>query len=58
VAMAHGIGNGTDHWSIWMLAIDAACVATVLGALTVRLASTPRIQSVEQLTTVPQLERV
>lgn len=45
VAVAHGIGNGTDHFASWMLAIDVACVAAVLGALAVRVIMAPRWQA-------------
>ena len=50
VALAHGIGNGTDHWTVWMLAIDAVCLAAVLGALTVRLVQVPRRVPVLEVT--------
>jgi sulfoxide reductase heme-binding subunit YedZ len=33
VALAHGIGSGSDRSTFWMLAIDAVCVLTVLGVL-------------------------
>ena len=58
VAVAHGIGNGTDHFTVWMLAIDAVCVAMVLSALAVRVVSVPRLATVENLETIPELERV
>jgi sulfoxide reductase heme-binding subunit YedZ len=41
VAVAHGIGTGTDGTSIWMLVIDAVCVAAVGGALLWRLVAAP-----------------
>jgi sulfoxide reductase heme-binding subunit YedZ len=58
VAVAHGIGNGTDHFAVWMLAIDAVCVTMVLSALGVRLTSVPALATVENLETIPALERV
>ena len=58
VAVAHGIGNGTDHFAAWMLGIDAACVAMVLSALAVRLVSVPRLAPLEHLEALPELERV
>jgi sulfoxide reductase heme-binding subunit YedZ len=30
VALVHGIGSGSDRSTIWMLAIDAVCVLTVI----------------------------
>jgi sulfoxide reductase heme-binding subunit YedZ len=33
VALAHGIGSGTDRFALWMLAIDTACVLAVIGVL-------------------------
>ena len=32
VALVHGLGTGTDTSAAWMLALDAACVAAVVGA--------------------------
>jgi methionine sulfoxide reductase heme-binding subunit len=37
VGVLHGLGTGTDTWSVWMLAITAACVAAVGLALALRL---------------------
>lgn len=37
VAVAHGLGTGTDSWSAWMLAITAACVAAVVVAVIIRI---------------------
>jgi methionine sulfoxide reductase heme-binding subunit len=45
IAVAHGIGSGTDAWTIWMLAIDVCCVTAVLAALVVRLVSVPRLET-------------
>ena len=39
VAVAHGMGTGTDTRLSWVLAVDAGCVAAVLGVLWWRLAS-------------------
>jgi sulfoxide reductase heme-binding subunit YedZ len=33
VAVAHGLGNGTDNGQLWMWAIVAVCVASVLAAI-------------------------
>jgi methionine sulfoxide reductase heme-binding subunit len=33
VALAHGLGSGTDAGSAWMLALTGVCVAAVTGAL-------------------------
>jgi hypothetical protein len=34
VALAHGIGSGSDRSTIWMLAIDAVCLLAVIAVLT------------------------
>lgn len=39
VAVAHGIGTGTDTWSAWMLAITAGCVAAVVMAVILRISA-------------------
>jgi methionine sulfoxide reductase heme-binding subunit len=39
VAVAHGIGNGTDAGQSWMIAIDVLCIGAVLTALTLRLSA-------------------
>jgi DMSO/TMAO reductase YedYZ heme-binding membrane subunit len=39
VAVAHGLGIGTDSGRVWMLAIEAVCIGSVLAALTIRLRS-------------------
>lgn len=39
IALAHGIGIGTDAGQIWMVAIDVICIGAVLGALAIRLSS-------------------
>jgi methionine sulfoxide reductase heme-binding subunit len=41
VAVLHGIGTGTDSTAVWMLAIDIACVASVLSALAWRAFAAP-----------------
>lgn len=33
VALAHGIGSGSDRSTFWMLTIDAICVLAVIGVL-------------------------
>jgi methionine sulfoxide reductase heme-binding subunit len=37
IGVVHGLGTGTDAWSVWMLAITAACVAAVGMAVALRL---------------------
>jgi DMSO/TMAO reductase YedYZ heme-binding membrane subunit len=37
VAVLHGLGTGSDTKTWWMLALTAACVAVVLGAVAVRI---------------------
>jgi predicted ferric reductase len=39
VGVLHGLGTGTDTWSVWMLAITAACVAVVGVAIILRLST-------------------
>lgn len=36
VALAHSLGTGTDAWTLWMDTIAAACVASVITAVTWR----------------------
>jgi methionine sulfoxide reductase heme-binding subunit len=40
VAVAHGLGSGSDARATWMLALTLGCVAAVLVATATRLAST------------------
>jgi methionine sulfoxide reductase heme-binding subunit len=42
VAVLHGVGTGTDAWSAWLFALQALCVAAVLGAVGYRLVSRSR----------------
>jgi methionine sulfoxide reductase heme-binding subunit len=37
VALLHGAGMGTDASSIWLLGVEAACVAAFAGAVALRL---------------------
>lgn len=37
IALAHGLGSGSDAWTIWMDAISGACVLAVAAALGWRL---------------------
>jgi sulfoxide reductase heme-binding subunit YedZ len=37
VAVLHGFGTGTDAWSAWFLAINAACIGVVAVAVGYRL---------------------
>jgi len=39
VAVLHGLGTGTDAFSLWLLAITLACVAAVLAAAAYRLSA-------------------
>jgi sulfoxide reductase heme-binding subunit YedZ len=41
VALLHGVGMGTDSGALWMLAIDALCVALFAGAVVLRLWKAP-----------------
>jgi sulfoxide reductase heme-binding subunit YedZ len=38
VAVLHGFGTGSDVHQAWMLLIDIACIAAVLGAVVIRVA--------------------
>jgi predicted ferric reductase len=38
LALAHGIGSGSDRAQLWMLSLDLVAVAAVLGAVAWRLA--------------------
>jgi sulfoxide reductase heme-binding subunit YedZ len=37
VAVAHGLGLGTDSGQVWMIAVEIVCISSVLVALVVRL---------------------
>lgn len=39
IGVLHGLGTGTDTWSVWMLGITGACVAAVGMAIVIRLTS-------------------
>jgi predicted ferric reductase len=39
IGVLHGLGTGTDSWSAWMLAINAACVAAAGIAIVVRVST-------------------
>ncbi len=41
VALLHGLGMGTDKRAVWMLAIDAFCIALFAGAVALRLWKAP-----------------
>lgn len=43
VALAHGIGIGTDSGQPWMLLITAACIGSVLVAVAFRLTAPSRL---------------
>jgi len=42
IALAHGLGAGTDRDTIWVFAMTIACAAAVAAAATWRLVSTAR----------------
>jgi methionine sulfoxide reductase heme-binding subunit len=42
VALAHGLGIGTDRGTIWVFALSVACTAAVAGAATWRIAAGAR----------------
>ncbi|WP_249011542.1 ferric reductase-like transmembrane domain-containing protein [Conexibacter sp. DBS9H8] len=46
VALLHGIGNGIDRATPWMILIDLICVGSVLSALALRLLTVPRLEAV------------
>jgi sulfoxide reductase heme-binding subunit YedZ len=41
VALLHGAGMGTDAGSVWMLAVDATCIAVFATAVALRLLKAP-----------------
>ena len=41
MAVAHGIGTGTDGTALWMLVIDVLCVGAVGAALRVAMVAAP-----------------
>jgi sulfoxide reductase heme-binding subunit YedZ len=41
VALVHGAGIGSDAGSVWMLAVDAACIAVFGAAVVLRLLKAP-----------------
>jgi sulfoxide reductase heme-binding subunit YedZ len=43
VAVAHGLGIGTDSGQVWMLAIEAVCIGSVLTALAIRVSGLMRL---------------
>jgi sulfoxide reductase heme-binding subunit YedZ len=42
IAVLHGFGTGTDAWSVWLFALQAACIAAVLAAIGYRLTAGSR----------------
>jgi sulfoxide reductase heme-binding subunit YedZ len=42
IAVLHGFGTGTDAWSAWLFAIQAACIVAVLAAVGYRLVTPSR----------------
>jgi predicted ferric reductase len=43
VAMAHGLGIGTDRSALWVIALSLACAISVLAAATWRLVAAARM---------------
>ena len=41
IALLHGFGTGTDAFSVWLLAVQAACILAVAVAVGVRLLALP-----------------
>ena len=41
IAVVHGLGTGSDTTYLWMLAIDAVCVLSVLAAIAWRFSARP-----------------
>jgi predicted ferric reductase len=39
LGLVHGFGIGTDHRTVWSVAVTAACVGVVAGAMAVRLST-------------------
>ena len=37
VAIAHGLGTGTDHGATWVLVLTVCCIGAVLGSIAYRL---------------------
>jgi sulfoxide reductase heme-binding subunit YedZ len=50
VALAHGIGSGTDRGTTWLLALDAVCVLTVVA---VAAGTHPVLRPASAKTTAP-----
>ena len=46
LAVLHGIGSGTDASSLWLIALNIACIVAVFGALAVRMIAVPRLETV------------
>lgn len=57
VALAHTFGMGTDAGELWVIALGAACIASVLGALIWRVRVSVRQRSVVPLTHTADLPR-
>jgi sulfoxide reductase heme-binding subunit YedZ len=57
VALAHTFGMGTDAGELWVIALGAACVASVLGALAWRLRVSIRQRNAVLLTHTADLRR-
>jgi sulfoxide reductase heme-binding subunit YedZ len=50
LALAHGIGTGTDASATWMRVLDVACVGAVLAAVAWRLLAVRPTKSAPQIT--------
>lgn len=58
LAVLHGYTAGSDAFALWMLAIDAVCVAAVLACLAWRLANgSPNRAVLETVVASPSLRR-
>jgi sulfoxide reductase heme-binding subunit YedZ len=57
VALAHTFGMGTDSGELWVVALGAACVAAVLGALVWRMRVSARQRSAVPVVHSPEIPR-
>lgn len=57
IALAHGLGTGTDAFSIWMDALDLGCIATVATAVAWRLMAAGDRQAVADAIQTARPER-
>jgi sulfoxide reductase heme-binding subunit YedZ len=52
IALLHGLGTGSDVRTRWMLWVAAACVASIVAAVCLRLAATRSIEPVWRIASV------